>query len=217
MDNPHLELIETMRAMNAQGLNQGKAGNGSFRQGNGFVVTPSGVDYQGLTEEDLVGMDMAGGWRHPGHRRPSSEWRFHRDIYHARPEVMAILHTHGRGVTTLACAGLAIPAFHYMVAVAGGVDIRCAEYATFGTQALSDNACKALENRKACLLAHHGLIAVGASLSDAFAVVTEVEHLAEVYWRVLQLGEARTLSAEQMAAVMERFQKGYGDSEFNNT
>ncbi|GAB4348278.1 MAG: class II aldolase/adducin family protein [Gammaproteobacteria bacterium] len=213
MENLRRELIDTMRAMNARDLNQGKAGNGSFRSEGGFVITPSGVDYQDMNPSDLIEMDMKGEWEHPGRRRPSSEWRFHRDIYRTRPDVNAILHTHGRSVTTLACAGRSIPAFHYMVAVAGGSDIRCAEYATFGTQELSEQVCQALENRKACLLAHHGLVAVGDSLAEALDLVIEVEHLAEVYWRLLSLGEVRTLSDEEMERVLERFRSGYGDSD----
>ncbi len=207
------ELIETMCALNARGINQGKTGNGSIRSGDGFLITPSGVDYPELSDKELVAMSLDGRWSHPGSRRPSSEWRFHRDIYIHRPDVNAILHTHGMGVATLACARLDIPAFHYMIAIAGGNDIRCADYATFGTQELSDSACRALERRKACLLAHHGMIAVGESMEEALSVATEVEHLARVYWRVLQLGEPAILSSQQMEQVLEQFRRGYGDSD----
>ena len=154
--------------MNAHGINRGKSGNVSARLSgagfDGFVVTPTGLAYEDTRPEDVVPMTLDGDAR--GSRLPSSEWRFHRDIYRARPEVNAVVHTHAPFATTLACLSRGIPAFHYMVAVAGGRDIRCAPYATFGTQELSDRALAALDGRKACLLAHHGMIAVGASLSD---------------------------------------------------
>ena len=140
-----------------------------------------------------------------GGRTPSSEWRFHRDIYAARPEVMAIVHTHSMFATTLACLDRGIPAFHYMIAVAGGSEIRCAPYATFGTQELSDHAVRALEGRKACLLSHHGIIALGESLAQALALAVEVETLAEMYWRALQIGEPRLLDEEEMREVLTKF------------
>src|SRR5437764_111745 len=136
---------------------------------------------------------------------PKWEWRFHRDIYAVRIEVRAIVHAHSSFATTLACLGRGIPAFHYMVALAGGKDIRCAPYATFGTQALSDGALSALEGRRACLLANHGMIATGATLADALALAVEVEALAEQYWRALQIGEPRLLSEAEMAVVLEKF------------
>lgn len=208
-DQRRHELIATMRSLNAQGINQGKAGNGSVRTEAGFLVTPSAVAYEALTPDDIVAMDFDGKWRCPAKRQPSSEWRFHRDILDARPEFNAVLHTHGRAVSTLACMKRSIPAFHYMVAIAGGSDIRCADYATFGTQVLSDLACTALADRKACLLAHHGLIVGGSSLSEAFAIAVEVEHLAEVYWRILQLGEPEILDEAEMRRVLTLFREGY--------
>jgi L-fuculose-phosphate aldolase len=138
-------------------------------------------------------------------RKPSSEWRFHRDIYAVHPDVMAIVHAHSPFATTLACLDRGIPAFHYMIAVAGGDDIRCAPYSTFGTQQLSDDALRALDGRRACLLAHHGMIAVGDSLPSALALAIEVESLAEMYWRALQLGEPRILPASEMQEVLRRF------------
>ena len=144
-----------------------------------------------------------------GPRQPSSEWRFHRDIYAARHDVGAIVHTHSTFATTLACLGRDIPAFHYMVAVAGGKDIRCAGYATFGTQALSDRALAALDGHNACLLANHGMIAVGGTLADALELAVEVEALAEQYWRTLQTGNANLLSDAEMDVVLEKF-KSYG-------
>ncbi len=200
-------MIATARRMNATGLNQGTSGNLSLRVEGGFLVTPTGMDYEALEPEDIVFMRMDGS--HEGRRRPSSEWRFHRDILAARPEVGAVLHAHAMFCTTLACLHRGIPAFHYMVAVAGGVDIRCAPYATFGTEELSRHAVAALEGRKACLLANHGLIAVGTSLADALKRAVEVETLAAMYWRALQVGEPVLLSEAEMAVVLEKF-KTYG-------
>ncbi len=186
-------VIATALAMNARGINRGKSGNVSARLAHagfdGFVVTPTGLAYDETRPEDIVPVTLDGEAR--GSRLPSSEWRFHRDIYRARPEVNAVVHTHAPFATTLACLSRGIPAFHYMVAVAGGRDIRCAPYATFGTQELSDHVLAALDGRRACLLAHHGMIAVGASLPDALALAVEVETLAEIYWRALSIGRAR--------------------------
>jgi L-fuculose-phosphate aldolase len=189
--------------MNARGLNRGKSGNVSARTEAGFLVTPTGLAYESMRAEDIVEMALDGTARGP--RAPSSEWRFHRDIYAARAEVRAIVHAHSPFATTLACLGRGIPAFHYMIAVAGGSDIRCAPYATFGTQALSDHALRALEERKACLLANHGMIAVGPKLAEALALAVEVEALAEQYWRALQIGEPILLSEAEMRVVLEKF------------
>jgi len=170
---------------------------------DGFLITPSGLPYADTTPADIVAVALSGEAR--GTRRPSSEWRFHRDIYRARPEVHAIVHTHSPFATTLACLDRPIPPFHYTVAAAGGRDIRCAPYATFGTQQLSDHVIDALENRAACLLAHHGMIAVGDSLDAALALAIDVETLAEMYWRVLQIGEPALLSDAEMDVVIARF------------
>jgi L-fuculose-phosphate aldolase len=159
--------------------------------------------------DDVVAMS-AEGVAH-GSRQPSSEWRFHRDIYAARADVHAIVHTHSPFATTLACLGADIPAFHYMIAVAGGSDIRCAPYATFGTQQLSDHALRALQGRKACLLANHGMIAAGANLGGALALAVEVEALAEQYWRALQIGKPNLLSDDEMAIVLDKF-RTYGQT-----
>jgi len=201
------ELIATGRRMNASGLNQGTSGNLSARVEGGFLVTPTGMEYEGLRPEDLVLMRFDGS--HEGPRRPSSEWHFHRDILAARPEVNAVLHAHSMFSTTLACLRRPIPAFHYMVAMAGGTSIRCAPYATFGTEELSRHAVAALEGRKACLLANHGLITVGAGLAGAFKLAVEVETLAAMYLRALQVGEPVLLDEAQMAVVLEKF-KTYG-------
>jgi L-fuculose-phosphate aldolase len=198
-----LAVVASAREMNALGINRSKSGNVSVRARDGFLVTPSALPYDRTEAEDVVFV-AADGTPH-GRRRPSSEWRFHRDIYAARADVHAIVHTHSPFATTLACLDRAIPAFHYMVAVAGGDDIRCAPYATFGTQALSDHAVQALADRKACLLSHHGMIALGATLDDALALAVEVETLAEMYWRALQVGEPALLTAAEMRQVLERF------------
>ena len=201
------EVIATALAMNAAGINRGKSGNVSARlvRGgrDGFLVTPTGMPYAALAPEDVVAMTLAG--EPDGGRAPSSEWRFHRDIYASRPEANAIVHAHAPFATTLACLDRGIPPFHYMVAVAGGADIRCAPYATFGTQALSDHAVAALAGRRACLLAHHGMIALGATLADALALAVEVESLAEMYWRALQIAEPARLPDDEMAVVIAKF------------
>jgi L-fuculose-phosphate aldolase len=156
------QVIDTALLMNQRGINRGKSGNVSARWRDGFLVTPSGLAYERTKPADIVFVDAAGTPR--GRLAPSSEWRFHHDIYRARPEANAVVHTHSSFATTLACLGREIPAFHYMVAVAGGNSIRCAPYATFGTQQLSDNALAALDGRKACLLANHGMICLGDGL-----------------------------------------------------
>lgn len=202
-------IVETARRMNALGINQGMSGNVSARTNTGFLITPSGLDYDAMTADDVVAMS-ADGVAERG--KPSSEWRFHQDIYASRPDAQAVVHTHSAHATTLACLGRGIPAFHYMVAVAGGPDVRCAPYATFGTQELSNHALAALKDRKACLLANHGLIALGGSLPDALRVAEEVEVLAGQYWRALQLGEPVILSDTEMTAVLEKF-KTYGKAD----
>ena len=207
-------IVATGREMNALGINRGKSGNVSarWREGtfDGYLITPSGMPYVSIGPADVVAMPSEGGTDAVrGGRRPSSEWRFHRDIYRVRDDAEAIVHTHSPFATSIACLRLAIPAFHYMIAVAGGDDIRCALYATFGTQALSDHAVEALEGRRACLLANHGMIAIGASLEAALALAVEVETLAEMYWRARQLGEPHLLSGAEMETVIAKF-RTYG-------
>jgi len=201
-------IVETCRRMNALGLNQGRSGNLSARVPGGLLVTPSGMAYDAMTPDDIVFM-KADGAVPAGQRKPSSEWRFHRDILAARDDVGAVLHSHAMFATTLACLRREIPAFHYMVAVAGGDTIRCAPYATFGSQELSDHALDALADRKACLLANHGMIALGATVDAALDLAVEVETLAAQYWRALQVGEPHILPSTEMAVVLEKF-KGYG-------
>ncbi|MEP7157339.1 MAG: L-fuculose-phosphate aldolase [Betaproteobacteria bacterium] len=197
------KIIRTSLQMNELGINQGKSGNVSARTDDGFLVTPTGIPYEKTRAEEIVAMRMDG--THEGKILPSSEWRFHRDIYAARSDVHAIVHTHATFATTLACMDRAIPPFHYMVAAAGGKDIRCAPYATFGTQELSSQALTALQDRRACLLSHHGMIACGADLEKALALAVEVESLARMYWQALQIGEPALLPDSEMATVLEKF------------
>jgi L-fuculose-phosphate aldolase len=190
------------------GLTPGKTGNVSLRRSERqFFVSPTGMPYDRMEPDDIPLVDLGGRWF--GARRPSSEWRFHRDIFESRLEVNAIVHTHSPYATALASTGRGIPAFHYMVAAAGGEDIRCAPYHAFGTQALSDAALAALAGRTACLLANHGVIAVGATLPAAFALAAEVESLALQYGAALALGDVRILDAEQMGVVIDKF-RTYG-------
>lgn len=200
-------VIATALGMNAAGINRARAGNVSARWRadgfDGFLITPTGVAYDRLSPDDIVAVARDGEPR--GRLLPSSEWRFHRDIYAARPDASAIVHTHAPFCTTLACLGRGIPAFHYMVAVAGGRDIRCAPYATFGSQALADAAVAALAGRRACLLANHGMIAIGADPDRALGLAIEVESLAEIYWRALQVGEPVPLPDDEMDRVVAKF------------
>jgi L-fuculose-phosphate aldolase len=201
------EVISTALAMNTLGINRGKSGNVSARWKRGFLITPSGLPYQEARPSDIVFVDSTGS--PAGKRPPSSEWRFHHDIYRTRQDAQAVVHTHSSFATTLACLGVEVPAFHYMIAVAGGNSIRCAQYATFGTQLLSDHALDALSNRKACLLANHGMIAIGDGLKHALALAVEVEALCEQYWRALQIGKPALLSDAEMEVVLEKF-RTYG-------
>jgi L-fuculose-phosphate aldolase len=201
------DVIAIALKMNALGINQGKSGNVSARTDEGFLITPTGIAYEETRLEQIVAMRMDGSF--DGDTLPSSEWRFHRDIYAARSDAAAIVHTHAAHATSIACLGRAIPPFHYMIAIAGGSDIRCAPYATFGSQQLSDHALAALTDRKACLLAQHGMIAVGANLAQALALAVEVESLARMYWQVLQIGTPILLDETEMARVLEKF-KAYG-------
>ncbi len=198
------QVIDTCLQMEQRGINQGTSGNVSLRVADGLLITPSGMPYRDMGPADIVYLKADGSV--PGNqRRPSSEWRFHVDILNARPEIGAIVHAHPVYSTALACHRLDIPAFHYMVAVAGGDNIRCARYATFGTQTLSDHAINALIDRRACLLANHGMIATGTALPQALALAVEVETLATQYLQARHLGEPVRLTATEMAEVLERF------------
>ncbi len=200
-------LIAGAKRLVTSGLTRNTSGNLSHRVADGFLITPTGMAYDSLAPEDIVKLDWHG---HPtGRRLPSSEWRVHRDILQDRPEIGVVLHAHPPFATALACHRHAIPPFHYMVAKAGGRDIRCADYATYGTEELSQHVLLALAGRRACLMAHHGIVALGADLDAAFTLGIEVETLAEIYWRARQLGEPPLLSEAEMAIVIAQF-RTYG-------
>ncbi|WP_028347263.1 class II aldolase/adducin family protein [Bradyrhizobium murdochi] len=203
-------IIDACLRMNALGINQGTSGNISLRHGDGMLITPTSTPYEAMKPEQIVYMHLDG--NHDPALRPSSEWRFHRDILKARPEVQAIVHAHPPYSTMLAIMGMEIPPVHYMVAVAGGDTIRCAPYATFGTQELSEHAVRALEGRLACLLEHHGMIAIGPSLAKAMWLAVEVETLARQYHGCLQIGTPPLLSKEEIEKVRLRM-AGYGHAE----
>ena len=210
----HQKLLKITQKLIETGLNKGTAGNVSVRSGDGFIITPSGMEVADMTPQSMVQMQFDGSFE--ANKIPSSEWRFHRDILQSKVEVNAIVHTHSMFATTLACLHQDIPPFHYMIAVTGGDTIRCAPYALFGSQALSDAALQALQNSKACLLANHGMIALGRDLDDALAVAIEVENLCEQYWRILQINSNPPLLSEtEMSEVFQQF-KGYGKWAQNN-
>jgi L-fuculose-phosphate aldolase len=200
-------IVAAVRALTARGLNRGTAGNVSARWGEVFLATPTGLDGDEMQPGDIVPMAMDGSWQGP--RKPSSEWRFHRDLYAARPEAGAVVHAHAPFATALACLRADIPPFHYMIARFGGATVRCADYATFGTQALSDAALAALEGRCACLLANHGMLVFGRDLRQALDLAVEFESLCEQYWRALQVGRPVLLSDAEMETVLEKF-RTYG-------
>lgn len=197
---------ETIRAgekLEAMSLNRGMSGNISVRCGDGMLISASGAQLGSLGKEDVVFVDGHG--HATGKYAPSSEWRLHRDIFAARREVSAVVHTHSVAATTLACLRKEIPPFHYMVVRAGGHNVRCAGYATFGTQELSDRVAAALADRKACLLANHGMIAVGDGLLDAVLLAGEIESLAEMYMRALEIGEPILLTRRELEAAQRQF------------
>jgi len=218
-DAARAALIAACLALQARGVNQGKAGNASLRWDRGLrpglLVTPSALSYDRMRPDDIVWLSLAlAGDSQPAvidadGRRPSSEWRIHRDLLAAQPAAAAVVHAHPSHATALACLpavqAAGIPAFHYMVAAAGGADIRCAAYATFGSPALSQAVLAALDGRRACLMAHHGIVAWGASLEAAVALAEEVETLARMYHLACQLGEPAVLPADEMARVLAKF------------
>ena len=207
------KMVDTCRAMDAKGINQGTAGHLSVRHDDGFLITPSSMPYDTMQPEDIVAMGWDG--TYVG-RRPSSEWRFHRDILRARQDVNVVLHCHSLYATSVACHHRTIPAFHYMVGVMGGTTLRCARYATYGTQALSDAALEALEGRKACLLGQHGQISLGKTLDAALWMAIEVETLSRMYQQALVMGEPPVLPDDEMERViaqMTRMSYGLGPEE----
>ncbi|MCK0510552.1 class II aldolase/adducin family protein [Aromatoleum buckelii] len=201
------ELLATALATSAARLNIGSSGNASARTRGGMLITPSGLAPESCGAEDMVVVAADG--TPTGRFAPSSEWRLHHDLYALRPEAGAIIHAHAPFATALACQRLEIPPFHYMIARFGGHTVRCAAYATFGTQALSDNISVAIEERSACLIANHGMLVFGRNLANALALALEFESLCEQYWRTRQLGEPVLLSDDEMQEVVERF-RWYG-------
>ena len=204
-----VQVVQAMRTLHARGLNQGTAGNVAVRCGvDQMLITPSGVPVDALTPERVVPLGLDGSTV-AASMRASSEWRMHSVILQHRPEFNAVVHTHSCYATALACLGEAIPAFHYMVAAAGGTSIRCAPYALFGTQELADLALLALHERKACLLGHHGMLACAGDLDQAVELAEVVESLCHQYWCVRQLREPVTLTPQQMQPVLDKF-RTYG-------
>ncbi|KRE16131.1 hypothetical protein ASE66_10250 [Bosea sp. Root483D1] len=203
------EIVAVAQAIDKAGFCPSKSGNVSARFGNGLLITPSGLPYAQTKAEDLIHLSLDGAVL-SGKRKPSSEWPFHIEIYRARPDAQAIVHTHSPRATALSSARRGIPAFHYMIALCGGADVRCADYATFGSPELAANAVRALEGRKAVLLANHGVIALGASLAGAHTIVAEVENLAGQYLDLLASRlEPVILDAAEMERVSAKF-AGYG-------
>lgn len=201
------EIISTARALPKLGLTKGTSGNVSARIAEGFLITPSGTPYAQLSEDKIVKLDLQGCYR--GDILPSSEWRMHLDFYLAKPDCGAVVHCHSPRATALACHRKGIPAFHYMVALAGGDRIECGRYESFGTRALSEAMIEALGDRNACLLANHGQIAGGTTLKKALGVAEGVEDLADQYLSSLALGEPLLLDATEMAGILMKF-KSYG-------
>ncbi len=199
-------IIDACREMNRLGINQGTSGNISLRHDDGMLITPTSVPYDTMQADQIVFIKLDSDPAPT--QRPSSEWRFHRDILKARPEVNAVVHAHPPFATILAIMGLEIPAVHYMIACAGGDTIRCAPYATFGTEELSHHAVTALAERSACLLAHHGMIVVGTSLTKAMWLAVEVETLARQYHGCLQIGTPPLLSK----AEIDNVRRGWPDT-----
>lgn len=201
-------VVDTAQAVSRTGLSPGKTGNVSCRWEDGMLITPSALPYESLTAADIVRVEADGSVA-KGSRAPSSEWHFHLAAYRARPEAGAVVHTHSLHATVLACAGKAIPAFHYMVLALGGDDIPLVPYVTFGTAELGELVGERLRDRRACLLANHGQIATGATLAAALACARDVEVLAEQFYKVLTLGKPKLLSPAEIAAAKERF-RTYG-------
>lgn len=207
-------IIEQCLRMNAMGLNQGSSGNISARYKNQLIITPTAMAYEAMRPEMLAAIPLEGQGEWRCSHQPSSEWRFHYDLMRSRPEIGAIIHTHSTYATSLAITRRSIPAVHYMIALFGGNEVRCAEYATYGTQALSDHVLKAMEGRKACLLANHGLLVAGETLTKALWLTSELETLAQQYYHALQLGGAVILSDTQMAEVHAKLANyGLGQTE----
>ena len=203
------KIIEYSLKLNSTNLSPLRSGNISLRANednkDGYLITPSGKKYESLKPEEIVfmSMDDEEGKNDPANK-PSSEWRFHRDIYLNKKEAQAIVHAHSPHATAVSSHGKSVPPFHYMIALAGGEDIKCAEYATFGTEELSSNVIKALEKRSACLMSNHGQVAFGKNLEDAFELAQEIENICHQYTIALKLGEPKILSFEEMKKVLDK-------------
>lgn len=204
-----IALVTAAQSLSRLGLNSGTSGNISVRNGQGILITPSAIPYELLTPELIAHMPLNGAGTWAGPKRPSSEWRFHLDIHNARSDINAIVHTHAPYATALAMARQEIPPCHYMVTRFGGDNVRCAPYALFGTAELSALAVTALENRSACLLANHGLIATGPTLKAAMACATELETLAHQYILSLTIGGPILLTPEQIIEAQTQFTTAY--------
>lgn len=200
-------LVAALKRLDERGLNRGSTGNLSHRHGNGMLITPTGMGADDLAADDLVWLGFDGSLK--GRWKPSSEWHFHQALYQARPELQSIVHTHATHATAVSCLRQDLPAFHYMVAVAGGDSVRCAPYHLFGTEALSQAVVQAMADRKACLLATHGMISAGATLAEAMKITTEIESLCQTWLAACAVGKPVLLDAGEMAAVIEKF-RGYG-------
>ena len=196
------EVIKFAKLLNHRKLSALRSGNISLRHKNGFLITPSGKKYSSLKVKDIVFVNLKGEFNDK--QKPSSEWRFHQDIYISKTNAKAIVHSHSTNATALSTHNKKIPSFHYMVALAGGSDIKCAKYATYGTRELSKNILKALKNRFACLIANHGQITFGSSLAEAFELAEEVDNLAKQYIKALLLGQPKLLSLNEMKKVLNK-------------
>lgn len=204
------EMIATCNFMNDRGVNQGTSGNLSVRVDGGFLITPSGIPYAEMVPSDVVMMHVDA--THEGPRKPSSEWRFHRDLMARRTDVGTVIHLHSRFCTSLSMLRREIPAVHYMIAAAGGPTVPCVPYVTWGTQELADLIVGALQDRHACLLANHGMVAIGPDLKKTAWLAVEIEALASQYWHALQVGVPFILPDDEIARVIEKF-RGYGQGE----
>ena len=203
MKNLRLEVIKYAQMLNSRKLSALRSGNISVRFQDGFLITPSGAKYSSLKNKDIVFVSLKGEFdKKKG--IPSSEWRFHQDIYMNKSEAKAIVHAHSTCATAISCHGKGIPAFHYMVAMAGGNDIKCAKYATYGTRELSNNILKVLRQRNACLIGNHGQIAFSKNLSKAFELAEEVENLSNQYIKALKIGKPKILSSIEMNKVLSK-------------
>ena len=201
--SPAEEVIKYANKLNTENLSALRSGNISIRYKDGFLITPSGVKYSSLKCEDIVFVSLDGKFEEKK-MKPSSEWRFHKDIYLNKKEANAIVHAHSTHATAVSTHGKSIPAFHYMVALAGGNDIKCADYATFGTEELSQNIIKALEDRKACLMSNHGQVAFEKNLNKAFELAQEIENICQQYINALKIGKPKILSDDEMIKVLEQ-------------